>query len=154
MAEIRQFDDETVSLDAMENVRRIRFRDPIAARAADHHPEDLRGPGGLDPRHPALVNLGDGPVPQPELPADQQPPFHVAYNLPQDSALTLAINDTAGRRVRNLVTRAAEPKGSGSAAWDLKDEEGNFVSPGGYRWTALVCPELSLRYETTVNGTK
>ena len=62
----------------------------------------------------------------------------------------MAVNDAAGRRTRNLIARSRQPKGSAAAAWDLKDEEGHFVPPGVYRWTALLCPDLQLRYETTV----
>ena len=148
---IRQFDEQTVSVGSKENIRSIRFREPIATRGLRITIlKSAEGPVAAIDGIQTLVNLNDRAVPEPELPSDPQPPFHVAYELPEDGILTLAINDSAGRRVRNLVTRAAQLKGSGNAPWDLKDDEGNFVSPGSYRWTALACPELRLRYETTL----
>lgn len=98
----------------------------------------------------ALVNLGEQPVPPPSLAADEPPPVRIPYRLAEDGNLTLVVNGPDGRRARNLITRAAQAKGEHTVGWDLKDEEGNFVTPGVYRWSALTYPSLQLRYEMTV----
>jgi hypothetical protein len=97
-----------------------------------------------------FTDLGQQAVPPPPIAADEPPPFKVPYCLKDDGNLTLAVNRPDGTRARNLITRIPTTKGEHELTWDLKDEDGNFVEPGKYRWTAISGPELRLKYEMTV----
>ncbi|MFN8587568.1 MAG: FlgD immunoglobulin-like domain containing protein [Candidatus Eisenbacteria bacterium] len=57
----------------------------------------------------------------------------LAFELPAASrgAVTLAIHDVSGRRVRTLV-HAALPAGRHALAWDLRDDAGERVRAGTY----------------------
>ncbi len=148
---IRDFQERSVTVDGYGKIRWIRFAEPIATRGLRITMlRTSEGPIATVAALHALAELRDEAVPEPEMPADQRPPLRIAYAMPEPGNLTMAVNDVAGRRVRNLVTRAAQPKGTGEASWNLKDDAGNFVAPGVYRWTALACPDLRLRYEMTV----
>ncbi|MGE3406003.1 MAG: hypothetical protein AB7I37_04255 [Pirellulales bacterium] len=82
--------------------------------------------------------------------ASGEPPFQFSYELKNEGKLTLVVNDEEGVRARNLVARAATAAGERTIGWNLKDERGEFVAPGRYRWSAIVVPELQTRYEFTV----
>lgn len=97
----------------------------------------------------ALVDLGEGPVPESQLAAQEKPPFVLPYTLPQAGKLTLAVNDAQGRRVRNVMANDERPAGAGEERWDLKDEDGKFVAPGHYEMKAITHPGLEMRYEMT-----
>ncbi|HPD14813.1 MAG TPA: hypothetical protein PLE19_07680 [Planctomycetota bacterium] len=97
----------------------------------------------------AYVDLGEAPVPAPRQRETAPPPFQIAYTLAEDRRLTMVVNDAQGRRVRNIVARAARSKGPGAESWDLRDERGNFVAPGTYEWKAIAYPPLELRYQMT-----
>lgn len=110
-----------------------------------------------DPRHEqiaridamlALVDLGDAPIPK-AIVKDEHPPLRIEYDLPEDGIGTCVINDSKGRRVRNLLARDERGKGPNTDYWDLKDEHGLYVPPGTYQWTALFHPPLQLRYAMT-----
>ena len=76
--------------------------------------------------------------------------------------MTLVIEDSAGKRVRNLVSETPFPAGANTAWWDgmddlLRDKEAarhgiyripaQFVAPGTYRVRGLVHKPHSLHYE-------
>ena len=97
----------------------------------------------------ALLDLGEAPAPAAARAANDKPPFALPYTLPQAGKLTVAVNDAQGRRVRNIMANDARPAGAGEERWDLKDEDGKFVSPGRYEMKAITHPGLELRYEMT-----
>jgi hypothetical protein len=97
----------------------------------------------------ALVDLGDAPVPDAVLAAQEKPPFILPYTLPQAGKLTVAVNDARGRRMRNVIANDERPAGAGEERWDLKDEDGKFVAPGRYEMKAITHPALEMRYEMT-----
>jgi len=96
-----------------------------------------------------LSNLGDKPVPAAAT-ASEKPPYKFTYKLLEDGKVTLGIFDAEGRRLRNLVVRETQSAGEHTVYWDLKDDAGNFVPPGNYRWSAVTHPELQVKYEMTV----
>jgi len=57
--------------------------------------------------------------------------FAVRFSLPRDARVKLAIYDTSGRRVRELIT-GAQPAGEHAVRWDLRDEHGQSVTAGVY----------------------
>ena len=60
-----------------------------------------------------------------------------SYRLRSDENVTIVIEDAAGRRVRNLVGDAPRPSGANTETWDGRDDYGNPLPPGGYRWRGL-----------------
>ena len=102
----------------------------------------------IDGMH-VLSDLGDGLAPPAPKQGDVAPPFAIPYEIAQDGVFTMAVNDERDRRVRNLVATVEREKGEGAERWDLKTEDGRYVKPGVYRWTAITHPPLGLRYEMT-----
>jgi hypothetical protein len=66
-----------------------------------------------------------------------QGPVAIAYDLPKDARVTLAIEDASGKRVRDLVSAQPRKQGHISEAWDGLDDDGHWVPPADYRFTAL-----------------
>ena len=82
-------------------------------------------------------------------PASAEPPLQITYEIAQAGKVTLVVDRADGTRVRNLVANTPQPAGKNTVAWDLKDEAGNYVPPGDYKWKAITHPPLELRYEMT-----
>nr|MBA3687181.1 hypothetical protein [Planctomycetota bacterium] len=76
--------------------------------------------------------------------------FSVPYEMPYDGFLALDVRNQAGATIRRLVVETARAKGRHDESWDLKDDAGQLVPPGAYRWTAVARPPLKLTYGTTV----
>lgn len=99
----------------------------------------------------ALCDLGkEQPVDLLAARPGTEPPFQFTYDAKNDGKLTLVINDADGVRARNLLARIPATAGEHNIGWNLKDERGQLVSPGEYRWSALVAPQLQTRYQFTV----
>ncbi len=60
----------------------------------------------------------------------------IAFELPRDARVTLAVHDVTGRRVRDLLPGHDLPAGRHEATWDGRDERGAAVPPGVY-WARL-----------------
>ncbi len=80
--------------------------------------------------------------------SEEPPPIPVKFALPEAGVVTLVIEDTKNKRVRNLVSEAPFPAGKNTAWWDgsddlLRDPEAarhgvyhipaRFVAPGTYK---------------------
>ncbi|MFW5857816.1 MAG: hypothetical protein ACOCX4_08060, partial [Planctomycetota bacterium] len=96
----------------------------------------------------AYVDIGEDPVPDfskdPNL-----PPYEIPYTMPLEGAITLAVDNAEGKRVRNVIARVDRKPGEGREHWDLKDEHGFFVPPGTYKYKAIAAPPIELRYQMT-----
>jgi len=92
-------------------------------------------------------------------------PIPIHFTLPEDGCVTLVIEDSTGKRVRNLVSQAAFPRGNNVVWWDGTDDLGrdipaanhglylippSFVPPGSYTVRGLWHKPLDLRYEFSV----
>ncbi len=75
-----------------------------------------------------------------------QGPVEIAYDLPKDAKVTLAINDPAGKRIRNLVAAQARTKGKNIEHWDGLDDNGKAVAPGQYAYSAIYHDGIHLKY--------
>ncbi|XHR29820.1 MAG: FlgD immunoglobulin-like domain containing protein [Chthoniobacteraceae bacterium] len=64
-------------------------------------------------------------------------PVEITYILPEDSRVTLAIEDPAGKRIRNLIPALPRLKGANTEHWDGLDDNGKVVPPGKYVFKAL-----------------
>ncbi|HUS59618.1 MAG TPA: hypothetical protein VM141_13305 [Planctomycetota bacterium] len=81
--------------------------------------------------------------------AEVMPPFRVRYQLPADGLSAVVIDSTQGTRIRNIEAEIERKKGPSVIAWDLKDDLGNYVSPGSYKLRSLVMPPVELHYQHT-----
>jgi hypothetical protein len=99
----------------------------------------------------AFTDLAGLPVPPRRERASEPPPIKVAYTMPYDGKVTLAINDAKGRRVRNLIATVDQPAGKRTEPWDGRDDAGNLVAPGTYTVKGITHQPLHLTYQGTVN---
>ncbi len=96
-----------------------------------------------------FTDLGTQPSPAIVKPVAAEPPVQISYDLAQTGKVTLVLDRADGTRIRNLIANTPQPAGKNTVTWDLKDEQGNYVSPGDYKWKAITHPPLELRYEMT-----
>ena len=96
-----------------------------------------------------LLDLGQKPVPKVPKSVDDNAPFVIPYSMPDEGKLTMAVDKPDGTRARNVVGLVERKQGPNQEYWDLKDESGNFVEPGTYKWKAITHKPLELRYEMT-----
>lgn len=93
------------------------------------------------------------------------PPIPIRFKLPEESVVTLVIEDSSGHCVRNLISETKFPAGENIAWWDgmddlLRDNEAarhglhhipaQFVQPGAYRVRGLWRKQVDLRYEFSI----
>ncbi len=98
----------------------------------------------------ALQDLGDRPVV--DLLAQRAAvvaPVEISYELQIAGKLTMVVNDAQGVRQQNLLARIPAVEGKHKIGWNLKDERGEIVPAGEYRWSAIVAPEFQTKYEFT-----
>ena len=74
-------------------------------------------------------------------------PVPIAYDLPAEGFVTLVIEDTKGKRVRNLIGDYPRPRGRNTDYWDGRDDEGRLVAPGTYRVRGLFHEALDVKYQ-------
>ena len=105
------------------------------------------GPVAEIRRFDALTDLGDRLL-QVRTGPNQ---FVIPYQQPFDGTVAMVITDAAGRPIRNLVAQVDRKKGAAQELWDLKDESGQTVPPGEYRWKAITSPPIGLEYQFAVS---
>jgi hypothetical protein len=119
----------------------------------------------------ALMPLGDKPLELAVLQGwekhDAHPPIAVKFHLDQPGNVTLVIDDSQGKRVRNLIAQTPYPAGDNTAWWDGLDDlgrdvdaaahglyhvPGSLVMPGKYAVRGLTAPPVELTYEVSVDN--
>jgi hypothetical protein len=85
-------------------------------------PQDVAAVAGGSPRALALARPSPNPAASGTL---------LAFALPRETAVSLAVYDAGGRLVRTLA-RGALPAGDRAIAWDLRDDAGRRASAGIY----------------------
>jgi len=87
-------------------------------------------------------------LPCASLPASGDVPgIAISYRVPRDGMhVTIAINNAAGVRVRNLIADVEKPKGKHTEYWDGLDDDGRAMPPGEYRWVGLTRGDLHAVY--------
>jgi NHL repeat len=93
------------------------------------------------------------------------PPIAIRFRLPEDGFVTLVIEDSSGRRIRNLIADTVFPKGENTVYWDGTDDlkrdqdaanhglyniPSEFVVPGAYRVRGIWHRQIDLNYELSV----
>lgn len=68
---------------------------------------------------------------------------------PMDGKATIVIEDTNGKRIRNLISGVTLTKGPHVIEWDGLDEDGNVAPPGTYRWRSIHHPGIVPEYVMT-----
>lgn len=103
---------------------------------------------------------------QPVTTAEEElhPPIPVRFTMPEPGLVTLVLEDSEGRRVRNLIAETPFQKGEHTVWWDGADEsrgvardpdgifrtQGKLVQPGNYRVRGLWHKGIDLFYEFSV----
>ena len=77
------------------------------------------------------------------------PPVVIGCDFPVAGEAAVVVEDSSGRRIRNLFAQVPRTAGRHDEPWDLKDEEGNPVPPGSYRIRFTVGPKPELVYQMT-----
>ncbi len=96
----------------------------------------------------AFVDLQDAPAPTIAT-RDSRPPYRVNCTLPQAGDAAIVINSPTGQRIRNLVAQVPRTAGANEESWDLKDDQGRYVTPGKYQLSGICGPALDLIYQLT-----
>ncbi|QSR88581.1 hypothetical protein IT6_09485 [Methylacidiphilum caldifontis] len=73
--------------------------------------------------------------------------YPIHYTLEQDQHVTLVIEDSTGRRIRNLIADVPRKKGENTDYWDGKDDLGNEVPSGKYVVRGLCHRPFHLAYQ-------
>ena len=73
-------------------------------------------------------------------------PAEIAYALPKDARVSLAIEDASGKRIRNLVPGLPRKAGKNTEKWDGLDDAGKPVAPGEYAFKALYHDGIRANY--------
>ena len=132
--------------------RWIEFNDPIVTRGVKFLILKTAAPqtqvATITAMH-VLTDIGTEPVPEPGKRVSQNPPLSIPCKLDAAGMFTMVVDRADGTRARNLVARVGRPAGNNAEYWDLKDEFGQFVQPGAYRWKAITWQPLGIRYEMT-----
>jgi hypothetical protein len=99
--------------------------------------ESVLGVPGITP--PSAITFAR-PSPNPA-----RGPLGLRFTLPEDAAVTLAILDVSGRRVRGLASGSL-PAGEHVVNWDLRDADGRPVRSGVY-FARLVVGEQAFTHK-------
>jgi hypothetical protein len=115
----------------------------------------------------ALSPLGADPLEKSAVKSEEaaHPPIPIKFTLREPGLVTLVVEDSEGKRVRNLVSETPFPAGENTAWWDGLDDlgrdrdaaahaiyhiPGQFVKPGTYTARGLTRKDIDLKYEMTV----
>jgi DNA-binding beta-propeller fold protein YncE len=85
--------------------------------------------------------------------ADLAQRIRIPIRQPMDGKLSVVIEAEEGRRVRNLISGQDAAAGAQTVEWDGRDEVGNLVAPGTYRFRTASHPGITPEYKMTfANG--
>ena len=79
--------------------------------------------------------------------ADLAQRIRFSVKQPMEGKLSVVIETPEGRRVRNLVSGQDAAAGTQALEWDGRDEVGNLVAPGTYRYRAASHPGITPEYK-------
>ncbi len=73
-------------------------------------------------------------------------PVEISYELAKDARVTVAIDDAAGVRVRNLIAALPRKAGKNTEKWDGLDDNGQAVAAGAYKIHAMYHEGIHVNY--------
>ncbi len=76
----------------------------------------------------------------------------VNYEMPFDGFSTIVIEDGDRNRVRNLFNNQPTKSGKNTSFWDARDEWGDVVPLGNYRWRGLAHKGVHANYQFHFNS--
>ena len=79
--------------------------------------------------------------------ADLARRIRIPVKQPMEGKLSVVIETPEGRRVRNLVSGQDAAAGKHTFEWDGRDETGNLVAPGKYRYRTASHPGITPEYK-------
>jgi len=79
-------------------------------------------------------------------------PLAITYRLPRDARVSLAVTDTRGRILRELLHGASRPTGRHTETWNGLDDEGRPLAAGSYLWKLLATGGLRAEYMFTLGS--
>ena len=79
-------------------------------------------------------------------------PLSLSYELPEDSVVSLDVQNTEGRTVRRLLAQKSRSAGTCTEKWDGLDGAGNPLPPGDYSFVGIHHEPIETRYLVGVNN--
>ncbi|MGI5867925.1 MAG: sugar-binding protein [Kiritimatiellia bacterium] len=70
----------------------------------------------------------------------------IAFSLPSESYVTLAIEDAQGNRVKSLVGGVKFPAGDHTVMWSGLDDRDELLPVGDYAWVGIARDELDIKW--------
>ena len=101
-------------------------------------PVFLEAKGALNLPEPAFLKALHAGTPQ--------GPAEIAFDLPKDSRVSLAIEDEAGKRIRHLLAAQPRKQGRNVEHWDGLDDQGKPVAAGTFNFKALYHDGIHANY--------
>ncbi|GMV79211.1 MAG: hypothetical protein AMXMBFR7_03950 [Planctomycetota bacterium] len=95
------------------------------------------------------LSVWGAPPAEPIVPPEALPPVRIAATVPVAGEAALVLEDAQGRRVKNLFAQVPREAGPVEERWNLKNEQGQYVAPGTYRWKLVSGPKPELVYQVT-----
>ena len=83
-----------------------------------------------------------------EIVTERGQEIRIDFEQPMDGKASLVIEDTDGRRIRNLVSGQTFGQGRHTVVWDGLDERGKLVAPGKYQWRGISHPGIRPEFKT------
>ena len=78
--------------------------------------------------------------------ADLAQRIRIPVRQPMEGKLTVVVETPTGKRIRNLVSGQDAAAGQHTIEWDGRDETGNLVAPGAYRFRTASHPGITPEY--------
>jgi hypothetical protein len=78
--------------------------------------------------------------------------IRLRFKQPMTGRASLVIEDTTGRRIRNLVSGRRFAVGAQTVIWDGLDDSGKLVPPGDYRWRGIAHPGIEPEFRMQFAG--
>ncbi len=108
----------------------------------------------VQPRNSQIASISEfsvwgQPPSRPFEAIGEVPPVAIPCDYPTAGDTALVVEDSSGRRIRNLFAQTERTAGRRDEPWDLKDEDGNYVALGTYRARFTVGPKPELIYQMT-----
>jgi len=101
-----------------------------------------------------LADIDNRPIPARPRRKELPPPIAIEYEMPADGRVTIAIDDAAGRRIRNLIADAPRSKGPNVIYWDGLNDAGELVQPGKYTVKTISHEPLSVVWQMTPHNAR
>ncbi|MCX7935210.1 MAG: hypothetical protein N3A66_08140, partial [Planctomycetota bacterium] len=80
------------------------------------------------------------------MPPEKPLPLTFEYEVPEDSQVTVQLQDEKGMFVRILVAQGERRAGKNIERWDGLDDSGNLLPPGAYKWKGVYHQPITTKF--------